>query len=472
MYSKSFKYSLILIISLLPLFFVTKSIYYNCQNAIDYSIYQQAIYDISIFKSWNPYNTIRDIFIFNEHFDPIIYTAIPFTLLSGFSEYSLAFTEWFWYFCTIVFIFYVVKPKNLNHFIFLFFLTLFSRGILSGLLFSGHPVTWAIFPLTILVYSILKDNFKLVLISSLLLIIYKETFPFGILGLSFGYLFNHEKKRFSILFLISMIFILFEMKFRAVLMGETLSYGNKFLSQILENPLNSIIKLFSEFDYKSFVKIFFPFIIPLILLLKSEKQTFYKNRYFKVLCFILPLIAIHFIINRFYYHHASKFSVIFLSLFAFTDFEIYQRSKRIFYLVILLFFVNGMSMYTKMYKGLFLNKIGTCKKLDSLIHSETTQIKNIILKEDKTNIIFSTGGIIPRILLPDMNIYQKQFTPAKDFYDILVLETSGITNTFPLSYNQIHTIDKNCKAYVSKILFKSDYHIVLKGKFPGSCIYK
>lgn len=48
---------------------------YACMHAIDFSIYQQAMYDFFAQKTLNPWLTIRNIAFFNDHFDPIVLLA-------------------------------------------------------------------------------------------------------------------------------------------------------------------------------------------------------------------------------------------------------------------------------------------------------------------------------------------------------------------------------------------------------------
>jgi hypothetical protein len=44
----------------------------NCHHATDFSIYQEAIYKIAAFGDFNPFLYVRNVNIFNDHFDPII----------------------------------------------------------------------------------------------------------------------------------------------------------------------------------------------------------------------------------------------------------------------------------------------------------------------------------------------------------------------------------------------------------------
>ena len=66
---------------------------YNCQNVIDFGIYQQAIYDIWTKFELNPYISVRHIKIFNDHFDPIVYLAAVFVGIVGQNPVSVILFE-------------------------------------------------------------------------------------------------------------------------------------------------------------------------------------------------------------------------------------------------------------------------------------------------------------------------------------------------------------------------------------------
>ena len=57
----------------LIIFVNIKGILLNCFHATDFGIYQQAIYDIAYNLDPNPFVSVRNIKIFNDHFDPIIF---------------------------------------------------------------------------------------------------------------------------------------------------------------------------------------------------------------------------------------------------------------------------------------------------------------------------------------------------------------------------------------------------------------
>ena len=61
----------------LVLFANLQGLSYNCFNAVDFSIYLQTIYEITI-GNFNPYITVRALRFFTDHFDPIIFLPALF----------------------------------------------------------------------------------------------------------------------------------------------------------------------------------------------------------------------------------------------------------------------------------------------------------------------------------------------------------------------------------------------------------
>lgn len=469
MKSKNSNLALALLI-FLPLIYLIKAISFNCINAIDYSIYQQAINNLS-FSNLNPYVSIRNISIFNEHTDPIIFFAIPLFKLLNYNVYSLAIFEWLFLFSSFIFILRASdKSKNFNIFILSILLLTLNRSIMSGFIFSGHPVTWAILPLLILVYSIYKDKFTLTYITCISLCFFKETFPFGIFGLSFGFLFEKQYKKFFSLFVLSLIFIIFEFKLKKLLLGPTLDYGNSFVSEIIKDPIGRFIYILKHLSYSDILKVFGPSIFPIILIFKRCSQKAKINS-LKILFLLLPYFVLHVIILRFHFHHASKFGAILLGMIFFSGILGLMYKKEI-YIMIFLFLISGFSQFKKITIGVFTNRFSACSVEN---YPETFTISKSQLLEsldlDHKN-VYSSGGIIPELLKPNINVYHHSFSEKLEKYDAILLEVNGYTNTWPLSKEQILNIKERCLQYSISIIQDDDNFFYAHGNFPSSCIYQ
>ncbi|GAB4412589.1 MAG: hypothetical protein OHK0056_17820 [Bacteriovoracaceae bacterium] len=457
----------------LPLNHILIGLRYNCFHLIDYGIYQQAIYQIADGVSWNPYVTVRDIFIFNEHFDPVIYLAAPFVRLFNYSYWSLAVFEWLWYvgFCLLALKW--AKIQSIKEWILAAGFIFFARGLLSAVLFSGHPSTWAIVPIILLVYFIYKDHTWGIILSALSLNFFKETFPFAVFGLAIPFLLSKDFKRGLPIFIIGCFFVAFELKLRSMWLGKTFAYGNSYLGEIAADPVGRTLKLFKEFEYDSFFKIFFPYFIPLFYLFRREKYhwDFFKTPLAKVSFFLIPMMLIHFIINRYYFHHASQFSAAIIGMILFSGvLTELVKSKKIFWISLVLILVNGMSMYTRLVKSSVGNKVGRC-----VIYKEkipyAEKIREIVdtIAEDK--IIYTTGGIGPRIMRPRLSLYHHEMCKKMDRYDYLILELKQTDSIWPMHPDTVQGIYKNCREFADEILMENDFFFFAKGKFPHKCIF-
>lgn len=467
-----------LLLVIAPLLHILIGLNSNCFHLIDYGIYQQAIYEIAAGNSWNPYVTVRDIFIFNEHFDPVIMLAVPFVWLTGYAHWSLGVFEWFWYLGFVIAAWKLFDPKETKDYLILMSFLFFSRGVLSAVLFSGHPVTWAILPLLVLTYFLKEDHFWGVFITSLLLCFFKETFAFGIVGLSGSYLLRRRWKEFGLIFVLGFFFVIFELKLRAILIGKTIGYGNMFLGQLISSPIGFFIELYKSFDFKSLFKLFIPFYLPIFLIVRThiKKQLtireWLETFEFRVFCFFLPMFLIHVIINRFYFHHASKFSVLLIGLVLFSGFSNHLKKQRpwLISLVVIGALAGGVSMYTKMSKSIFSGKVGSCQVIPRK-SALKVKIKELIAGMSNHETVYTTGGIGPYILKPNLKLHQHVMNKRLEKYDYILLEREKSASIWPLNPEHVSLIIERCRPMASEVIMDNELFFFAKGDFHSGCIF-
>ncbi len=467
---KKFIVIILVFFSLLPLIHNSIALFYNCLNVYDFGIYQQAIYEIANWNNLNPYLTLRNIFVFFEHFDPIIFLATPFIWISNFNPISLIIIEWVCFLFLLIFTLIKLTPtKELKEILFALFVIIFSRSILSGMNYPIHPTTWAIVPLFLIIYFHYNFKHTASVISSIALVFFNETFAFGLVTFSFSFLLQKKYRHFLALFFISTFFVLFELKLRKLWLGNTFQYGNAFLANFLSAP----IEFFKAFDYKSFFKVFIPYIIPIVFLIRSEIKIhkFYQTRFFGVILFLLPLLAIHFIINRFYFHHANKFGVVLSAALIFGEAYKSMRNKKVYlYATIILFVATSSSIITNQLKFITGNRNNKCSISNEKIKI-TNDIKLYFLKQDLDSIkIWSTGGIAINILRPSMKIYHGLNYAPQEMYTHLILERNNTGNAWPLSAEEVEKIIQKCSPYAISEIKNDSFFYLAEGKFPQSCV--
>lgn len=261
-----------------------KGIWLNCFHATDFGIYQQAIYEIASTFDPNPYLTVRNIKIFNDHFDPIIYLAVPFVRLTNYSPISLILFELFW--LLGVFIYVYKKSETTSQWVLFSLLIILSKGVMTGFGFPIHPTTWSMLPAFVLAVKILEDDERWILFLSLSLMLFKEAFAFGIVGLAGYYLISKRLRMFFLLFLPALSNIVFVYFLRPYLMGDISSYAG----MVLGGGVVAIFKKLLDVDYKAFFKVFYPFFIPLFLIFRQKlKHKDWLSRELGILFYITPL---------------------------------------------------------------------------------------------------------------------------------------------------------------------------------------
>ena len=463
--------------SLLPLFLNIKSITYNCYNAVDFSIYQQAVYDILTLKEWNPYLTIRNINIFNDHFDPILYLAVLFTAVFGQGFQQLLIFEWLFYLGLIISICYIFI-SNFSKSIPYIFCILTTTLLLNSFLYPIHPSTWACLPLFWLTYFIVNNKRPAIPIFVLLTCLFKESYAFACFPLGIFYVAKKEFKIGVAIILITSLFIFNEFYLREYLLGQTKNYGDRFLESFLQDPLAFFKQSFLNLDKLSFLKKFYPFIFCFFFFLKQNINQISDafQKIFPVLLIFTPLFFLHIQSNQMGVglHYVSQFAGILIGLIVSLD-MLHRISKKQKIFVLALFTLSSLGIYTRYFKKLLLsNYKGRC-----LIESDklkgNREIRSHIAKVPSSTTILASGGIIPFIMMPNKKIYHYGgYSQKRTSYDYLILEKLLILKTnednWPISNKDIQNVIQNCKGLAEEIYLDNKYFFFAGGKFEN-CVY-
>lgn len=272
------------------LFFLT--IFFYCNVALfhfrffnsDLGIYSQAINNLSIFNL-NPYLSVRDIKIFNDHFDPIIFMGT--TLNSFFQSHHIAFyLEYFFIFLGLISYFLGVRKVESSAKFFLLLYFLLNRGITTAMLYPSHPGVWAVFPVVLLCLSILKERYYFAIMSFCFLCLFREEFP--LVGIPMICLFICKKRKFrevGLLISLTILFIYFDFIYRKSWPGTHINYGGDLLSSIISNPFQASLKTLNIDNIRRILEFAIP---PFIFLLG------FKIINWEVIVLALPPLSIRF----------------------------------------------------------------------------------------------------------------------------------------------------------------------------------
>jgi hypothetical protein len=441
-------------------------------NVFDYGIYQQALFDIAAGISFNPYISVRDIFVFNEHFDPIVIAVSPLISILGYQYWSPFVIEWLFILISTFFVMYVIRDEKINIQMTSLGFLLLPRFFLTGILYPIHPVTWAMFPLILMTYTLVKQRYFLAFLSASALFFFKESFCFGLVGLSFYFLFIKEFRYFALYFLTSVGMVIFEMKLRNELLGGIISYGNSYAASIINNPIDTFKTMLNTFFSDSFIKGIACYIIPFFFLIK-EKPPLKRPHLYAPLFYLFPLFLIHLIIERYSFHHSAKFATVLSGVLIFSGaFSILLQKKKAFIILSFAALILTSMSSIKRFFGPIYNRAYETEGVSSIVKTDLKNIRSIIKSSYQNgDKVYATGGTALHIMKPGMDIYHHQTSKKQEIYQIIVLEKNGIGDPWPLSYDQVKKIQRECAPYAREELMNNSRFYVARGQFPVSCIY-
>ena len=450
--------------SLLPLLLNIKSITYNCYNAVDFSIYQQAVYDILTLKEWNPYLTIRNINIFNDHFDPILYLAVLFTAVFGQGFQQLLIFEWLFYLGFIVSVCYIFR-YNFSKPIPYIFCILTTTLLLNSFLYPIHPSTWSCLSLFWLTYFIVKNKTASIPVLVFLTCLFKESFAFAFFPLGIFYVLKKKLNTGVPTTVIATFFIFNELYLREYLLGSTINYGDKFLESFFKNPF----AFFKDVDIISFVKRFYPFVFCSFFFVKNNRdKTFQKI--LPVLLIFIPLLFLQTWYNLIGYQYGAQFAGILIGLMVSLD-VFHHLSKRQKILVLSLFALSSLGTYTRYFNKLFLSNYKDKCIIESNKLQDNKLIRSRISRLSPSETVLASGGIIPFIMMPNKKIFHyKGFSKKRTSYDYLILEKNNSGNIWRAKKEDIQNVIQNCKGLAEEIYLDNKYFFFAGGKFE-KCVY-
>lgn len=467
--------SVLIFFTLSIIFGNIKSTYYFCLHSIDFSTYQQAIYEIAHGDSWNPYISIRDLKILNDHADPAVILGALFLKIAPTKTYSLLVFEWLWFVGAILLVFFLgnFRSRPRSHFLLAFSLFVFSRPLLMGLEFPIHPTTWSMFFGVLLSYFLARDNFRGVVASVIAICFFREIYSFMAIGLSGFYFINRRWKEFLSIFSIGATFFLVLVIFRPYFVGPTVDYGNSFMRDMLHGGVPFIFNklMATSIPWNTYMQ----YIPPLFFLGYFE---FFKNKRWisspllAVIFFIAPALFIHLMMATLAHHQSIPMVSPIIGIMVFSSFieKVLEFRKSWLPIILILFIATSSSRYTKAVNLLFLNKAGKTCQLTSEKREKGVEVLEAMKNLDKSKVILSSGTIIPAIIEPGLKIYQiSDSIRVQPRYDYLVFERPGVGNTYPLSDDEVKGLLERCSKFMTRSILDNGYYVIWEGNFSDAC---
>jgi uncharacterized membrane protein len=192
----------------------------------DLGIYSQALARLSLDPP-NPWLSGRQIHLFNDHFDPVLFLVAPFARLFPAVEVGL-FVEGLCALLALLPLAWLARRGKLSlRALWLLgaVLTL-HPGVTQALGFPFHPTAWAMAPLAWLLAALVLERWGIALVALVLLLACKEEFPFVGLVLS-PLLFLRAPRRLAWTFLgISAVWGFVALVLRPRVLGAVMPYAS------------------------------------------------------------------------------------------------------------------------------------------------------------------------------------------------------------------------------------------------------
>lgn len=394
----------------------------------------------------NPQLTVYKYKIFNDHFDPIQLLVRPFYLPN--IGLSLIITEVLFFLGSVIFLIKILRHFNFKlsvkfSFIFLY---VFSYGTFSALSYPVHPTTWAVLPLTMISFYLLKDNLKGVLFSLFLLLTCKEEFPFVGLALAAYYFFVMKEKRSSLYaFLISFSWLLFAIFGRKVFFDGVMNDHSGRVIKGLFDPINFMMNHYSLRT----LKVLFVFILPLAIALFPS--TFKGKDFFKALKSnpLTYLVFFPLALRSFSGVWGFQYTIVLSCLLVLFLVFLYKRLeiKNYYFLYFAVFLSIYISNHYFSHRVKRVYKAKTKVSIKCDLRPERYQgLYSYVKQLGENSKILTTGGLAPSLTQKHNRVYTLENDNFKKIenFDYLILETHG-SDPYPMSFKKINDLTEKFK---------------------------
>ncbi len=198
-----------------------------CFSNFDLGIYSQAIAALS-WANPNPWLSGRQLLLFNDHVDPILALAAPWTRLWPAVRVGLAVEALFAVLALLPLGWLYVERRLSAQGLWLLgaFLTL-HVGVTNALGFPFHPTTWAMAPMLWLAAAIALDRPAATIVALVVLCACKEEFPFVGALVGPGLIALRRPRVGAVITVISVAWALFDFVLRPRWLGEVMPYAAK-----------------------------------------------------------------------------------------------------------------------------------------------------------------------------------------------------------------------------------------------------
>ncbi|MFO0595159.1 MAG: DUF2079 domain-containing protein [Myxococcaceae bacterium] len=192
----------------------------------DFGIYSQALARLALDPP-NPWLSGRQLFVFNDHFDPVLFLFAPFARVFPAASVGLV-AEALFASLSLVPLAWLAREGRLSArglWTFGVLLAL-NVGLTQAMGFPFHPTTWAVAPLAWLLAAVVLERWGVALVALVVLFTFKEEFPFVGLALA-PLVWVRAPRRLAVGWVVASLgWALFAFVLRPRLFGEVMPYAS------------------------------------------------------------------------------------------------------------------------------------------------------------------------------------------------------------------------------------------------------
>jgi hypothetical protein len=196
-----------------------------CFSNFDLGIYSQALAHLS-WRTPNPWLSGRQLFLFNDHLDPVLALVAPFTRLAPAVQVGLVAESLFMVLALLPLL-VLARAGRLSRraWWLLGSLQALHVGVTHALGFPFHPTTWAALPMAALGAALLLERHGWALAWLVVLLTCKEEFPFVGLALGAGLLVAGPRRLGAAMLVTSGLWLLGVYGVRPYVLGPVMAYA-------------------------------------------------------------------------------------------------------------------------------------------------------------------------------------------------------------------------------------------------------
>jgi len=273
-----------------------------CLHNLDLGIFAQALHLMSR-GELNPWLSVHNVRAMSDHFEPILPLLSPAAARVD-PRYALILMESAFVLAGCVPVLLMLRARLLTRGLALACIAavFFNRGVVYALRFPVHPSTWSGLPLGLFCFFLLRRSRTGMVASLLFLLAFREEFAWvGLMAGSWFLWRERDRPLGWALLLLSLSWAAFAFVLRPLLWGDTILYGTALLGRALLSPLQTLAPYVTRTDsWARIADILLP-LLPLAVWLRREGVP--PNCV--VLWAILPVLAIRFLGNAWWHHHAA-----------------------------------------------------------------------------------------------------------------------------------------------------------------------